>query len=661
MNVFLPDYDFLECNLNESFVLFFTEQMNTLFVCLFFRFISIMKFSLFVFLMLRFCLLANFCMLHIFKVGVAADITPHGTIDRNLSDETGETYDCLSNCTDGGMCEEQVIQQRCSVCTCCTLCTAQFRPQPDLNLFLSTLNKLKQGPQGIQGPPGLQGVSGYPGLQGPPGEPGLHGIQGPPGLQGLPGTPGFGEKGDCGPRGFKGEPGTGIPGPIGQPGAPGSFNKSQMARIIRPVLRKLKSLKGQKGVKGEKGEAGSGIKGMPGAKGEKGSMGPPGPPGKIITKNRTTVVTRQAPRIIRGPKGERGETIAGPQGPPGIKGVKGEAGKSIQGKDGNPGNKGEKGEKGETVIITKETRVGSKGQKGEQGLHGFKGERGLPGMVTMITEELFNQTQNNKSILILKGHRGDKGASGLPGPKGEIGSRGPPGRDGQTIIQAKGQKGAKGECIKVKGEPGRPGIPAPLSSNLHATDMRPNCCRNRVVAFMAGLSRNVQGVDEELPFDHVVINEPPSYSPTTGRFIAPAAGVYVFHVHVLRCRSSGCLYIHLMKNEKIISSGTNQDNRFETTSTSAVIQLNRGDVVWVRLRQGVAYGHEAHYTSFSGYSLYLTEEIDVQTANHLARSHSLRLTGSRYARRSRSLSLQALNSFYNYRNALPRNTRTSNH
>ena len=155
--------------------------------------------------------------------------------------------------------------------------------------------------------------------------------------------------------------------------------------------------------------------------------------------------------------------------------------------------------------------------------------------------------------------------------------------------------------------PGRPGTPllGQVGINRHQA-----CCKTNTVAFMAGLSHNVQGLNQALLFDDVIANEGGAYRPASGSFVAPAGGLYVFHVHVLRCRSSGCLYIHLMKNNEIISSGTNQDNRFETTSTSAVMALRRNDVVWVRLRQGIAYGHTAHYTSFSGFSLRLDQTVE---------------------------------------------------
>lgn len=158
------------------------------------------------------------------------------------------------------------------------------------------------------------------------------------------------------------------------------------------------------------------------------------------------------------------------------------------------------------------------------------------------------------------------------------------------------------------------------TSNTIASSSQAPCCRQEQVAFMAGLTQNFQGNNQQIPFDNVVTNNGGAYRSATGCFIVPAAGVYVFHVHILRCRSSGALYVHLMRNGDMICSATNQDTRFETTSMTAVLTLQRGDVVWVRLRQGIAYGHSpSHYSTFTGYSLQLSETIDTALAISQAR------------------------------------------
>ena len=60
-----------------------------------------------------------------------------------------------------------------------------------------------------------------------------------------------------------------------------------------------------------------------------------------------------------------------------------------------------------------------------------------------------------------------------------------------------------------------------------------------------------------------------------------------------------------MKNHEQLGQGANHDEQnFETTSTSAVINAIAGDSVWVRLDKGVASGLSPnHHTHFTGYRI----------------------------------------------------------
>ena len=62
--------------------------------------------------------------------------------------------------------------------------------------------------------------------------------------------------------------------------------------------------------------------------------------------------------------------------------------------------------------------------------------------------------------------------------------------------------------------------------------------------------------------------------------------------------------MHLMKNQEIVSSGMNQDDGYETTSCSALLQLEAGDRICVSLRKGQMFGHSpSHYSTFSGFRI----------------------------------------------------------
>lgn len=242
---------------------------------------------------------------------------------------------------------------------------------------------------------------------------------------------------------------------------------------------------------------------------------------------------------------------------------------------GDPGGRGLPGLPGP---VGPEGAVGEPGCKGEDGINGQKGEPGLNG-----------QSSTRAGPIGPRGAPGAKGDQGAPGIgiQGEVGPRGEPGFPGEAGLSIKGDVGATGEA----------GV------------CEQACSPQAQVSFMAALSQNFIERGDAITFDTVLTNQneagnQPAYDQETGSFNAPVDGTYIFHVNVLRCQNSGPLFVHLMRNQEMVSSGTNQDVRFETTSCTAVLILKKGDCIWVRLRQGHVYGHSpSHYSTFSGFML----------------------------------------------------------
>ena len=150
-------------------------------------------------------------------------------------------------------------------------------------------------------------------------------------------------------------------------------------------------------------------------------------------------------------KEDTGISAEGPQGPQGEQG--------IQGPQGEQGIQGEQGPKGEQGI------QGIQGEKGEQGPQGPKGEDGstyytwikyadtpTSGMSDNPTGKTYIGIAYNKSTLVESTNysdyawsliKGDKGETGATGPQGETGATGPQGPQGEQGIQ--GEQGPKGD------------------------------------------------------------------------------------------------------------------------------------------------------------------------------------------------------------------------
>ena len=201
------------------------------------------------------------------------------------------------------------------------------------------------------------------------------------------------------------------------------------------IAKVLDGEKGEKGDKGDKGEQGiQGIRGLQGLQGEKGEQG------------------------IQGPKGDTGET--GPQGPQGEQGIQGETGATgPQGPKGETGPQGPKGEDGTTYYTwikyaDTPTSGMSENPTGKTYI-GIAYNKSTPVESTVYSDYSWSLIKGDKGDTGATGPQGETGATGPQGPQGKTGATGPQGPQGEQGIQ--GEKGPKGET-GATGPQGEQGI-----------------------------------------------------------------------------------------------------------------------------------------------------------------------------------------------------------
>ncbi|XP_020796424.1 complement C1q-like protein 3 [Boleophthalmus pectinirostris] len=194
-----------------------------------------------------------------------------------------------------------------------------------------------------------------------------------------------------------------------------------------------------------------------------------------------------------------------------------------------------------------------------------------------------------------------QGPKGEPGRPGKIGSRGPPGEPG-----APGPPGPPGE----RGEPGRagpPGLPGPPGPSSTGAISAATYSTVPKIAFYAGLKKQHEGY-ELLKFDDVVTNLGNHYDPTSGKFTCSIPGIYYFTYHVLMRGGDGTsMWADLCKNNQVRASAIAQDadQNYDYASNSAVLHLEPGDEVYIKLDGGKAHGgNNNKYSTFSGFIIY---------------------------------------------------------
>ncbi|XP_022289894.2 uncharacterized protein LOC111101622 [Crassostrea virginica] len=123
------------------------------------------------------------------------------------------------------------------------------------------------------------------------------------------------------------------------------------------------------------------------------------------------------------------------------------------------------------------------------------------------------------------------------------------------------------------------------------------------VAFTTGMtSSSSSWYGDILVFPHVITNKGQGYSSSSGKFTAPRDGTYVFTVTAVSWSS---YYLHLdIAHNGVSKVRTYSQNSYQTGTNLVVLELDRGDAVWVKRHSGQGYySGSVPITTFSGFLL----------------------------------------------------------
>ena len=124
------------------------------------------------------------------------------------------------------------------------------------------------------------------------------------------------------------------------------------------------------------------------------------------------------------------------------------------------------------------------------------------------------------------------------------------------------------------------------------------------VAFTAGItSASSSWRGDILVFPHVITNKGQGYSLNSGKFTAPRDGTYVFTVTAVSY--SNYLRLDIVHDGVSKVRTWSDDSAYYQTGTNLVVlELDRGDAVWVKRDAGGGYtSASVPYTTFSGFLL----------------------------------------------------------
>lgn len=127
--------------------------------------------------------------------------------------------------------------------------------------------------------------------------------------------------------------------------------------------------------------------------------------------------------------------------------------------------------------------------------------------------------------------------------------------------------------------------------------------QNQEVAFTAAVtSLSTTWTSGTLIFDVVITNTGNGYNPSTGVFTSPISGTYVFYVSAVEYTSQHLAIDIVLNSVSKVRAYGHSSASYQTGTNMVVLELQKGDSVWVRFAGGKGYYTQGvPLTTFSGY------------------------------------------------------------
>ena len=103
-------------------------------------------------------------------------------------------------------------------------------------------------------------------------------------------------------------------------------------------------------------------------------------------------------------------------------------------------------------------------------------------------------------------------------------------------------------------------------------------------------------------FNDVSLNFENGYNPSTGKFTAPVDGIYQISFSYLQ-KSGYTSIAQLVKDGIVYTIVEAMHKSYDQLSKTVLIQLKKGETMWVRLMKGSSYAvyGQARYTTLAGH------------------------------------------------------------
>ena len=123
------------------------------------------------------------------------------------------------------------------------------------------------------------------------------------------------------------------------------------------------------------------------------------------------------------------------------------------------------------------------------------------------------------------------------------------------------------------------------------------------IGFNVALNKNQANAPATIEFGDIVSHYGNCWNSATNTFIAPITGLYSFHLNIMNYNDRKTAWAKIMhENKELQRAYTHGHGIHHTGSASAVVKVNKGEHVYVRLMQGTIHsGPSYHWSSFVGF------------------------------------------------------------
>ena len=122
------------------------------------------------------------------------------------------------------------------------------------------------------------------------------------------------------------------------------------------------------------------------------------------------------------------------------------------------------------------------------------------------------------------------------------------------------------------------------------------------IGFDVGLSKSQSTSPATMEFYDIINHYGQCWNSATNMFVAPITGLYSFQLTLMNPAGTSTTWAQLMHENRIVqkayASGGGPHN---IGVAAAVLKVNKGEHVYVRLMHGTAHSNGDHWTNFVGY------------------------------------------------------------